>query len=169
VCGSYVTVDETAAGTTVTCPCGRDVVVPSWRELNASSSLVEHELSPELVIETLFAVGRMPFESICVKCGAPTSKRIQVITECERAYRKGGFSWATFILSALFLPVKIFYWKEQVEYGRDKVYWLPLPVCQGCREDFQDTAVLRRGLRRVEVYARLLEKFPDAKVRLAGP
>jgi hypothetical protein len=125
--------------------------------------------SPELEIETLFSVGRMPFENICVRCGLETSEQIQIIIECERVQTTGGFSWATLILSALFLRVAIFHWKGRTQYGRDKIYWLPLPVCRECRDQLEDPAALRRALRKVAVYRRLLEKFPRAIVRRGGP
>jgi hypothetical protein len=137
--------------------------------LKALSGQPVPALSPELEVEVLLSSGRMPFENICVWCGKETSEQIQVLAECERVQRRGGFSWPALILSWLFLPVRVFYWREPLEYGRDKVYWLPLPVCRLCRSDLQGPAALRHGLRKVEVYRRLLEKFPGAKVRLAGP
>src|SRR5260370_16144489 len=36
-CGEYVSVEETAAGTTEVCSCGRAVVIPSLRELRRSA------------------------------------------------------------------------------------------------------------------------------------
>jgi hypothetical protein len=167
-CGQQVTVNESAAGTTVTCPCGRAIDVPSWRELSIRSGRRAPALSPELVIETLLAAGKVPFEPICARCGAETDRQVQVMAECERVQVKGGgLSWLTLTLSALFLPVLIFYRKSQVAHGRDKVYWLPLPVCQPCQGQLPDEASLRRALQKVEVYARLLKKFPKARIRLA--
>jgi hypothetical protein len=169
-CGGNVTVDESAAGTTVACSCGRAIEVPSWRELNARSGRPAPALNPELVIETLLSAGKVPFEGICARCGAETDQQIQVVADCERPQVKGGgLSLLPLILSALFLPVAIFYRKKTVVHGREKVYWLPLPVCQQCREHIQDEAALRRAMRKVEVYGRLLDKFPKAKIKLVNP
>jgi hypothetical protein len=142
----------------------------AWRELSIRSGRRAPALSPELVIETMLAAGKVPFEPICARCGAETDQQIQVMAECERVQVKGGgLSWLTLILSALFLPVAVFYRKSQVAQGRDKVYRLPLPVCQPCQGQLPDEAALRRALQKVEVYARLLKEFLKAWIRLATP
>jgi hypothetical protein len=169
-CGSHVLVTEHAAGTTVNCSCGQAIDVPSWRELNARAGRRAPALNPEVVLNTLLSAGKMPFEDICTRCGTETNERVQVMAEFERAVvRGGGISWPALILSALFLPVLIFTRRRTEVYGRDKVYWLPLPVCKQCQEHVQDEADLRRAVRKVEVYDDLLEKFPQARIRLATP
>jgi hypothetical protein len=166
-CGGYVTVDERAAGTTVECTCGRTVRVPSLRKLAALSGDPTRGLSPELEIETLFSAGKMPFESICVRCGQDTNETVQAKVECERAWIIGGFDWGTLIVT-LFLPLTIFRWRARRRLGQDKIYWLPLPVCDECRDHLEKAAELRRCLQEVDVYKRLLEKFPRASVSRAG-
>ncbi len=169
-CGGTLTVTEAAAGTTVNCSCGRAIEVPSWRELNAGSGKSAPRLSPDLAIETLLAARKVPFDPICARCGTETEEQVQVIAECERMQIKGGgFSWLTFILSALFLPVIIFSRKRVEAHGKDKVYWLPLPACTQCRQHLQDAATLRRAFRNVTLYRQLLKKFPDARIRLTEP
>jgi hypothetical protein len=54
------------------------------------------------------------------------------------------------------------------EYGKDKIYTLPLAVCQECQSDLRGERKLKEALRHVPEYNRLLNKFPDAVVRL-GP
>jgi hypothetical protein len=98
-------------------------------------------------------------------CSRDTDEILQVVVECERAFRKGGFSWAAFIFSFLFLPIKVLHWEEEVTFGQDKVYLLPVPVCQGCREDLRGERAMKEGLRQIAVYDRLLNKFPEAKIR----
>jgi hypothetical protein len=126
------------------------------------------DLSPDLVIERLLAAGRLPPSKACACCGAETDEVLRVVVECERAWvrRTGGFSWAVLLLSALFLPVRIWLWEkcEEREFGKDKIYPLPLPVCLGCRSALCDTRSIKLALRKVPDYARLLDKFPNAKV-----
>jgi hypothetical protein len=175
-CGDNVTVTEAAAGTTVTCSCGRAIDVPSWRELNALSGNSAPSLNPALAIETLLGAGKVPFDPICARCGTETAEQVQVIAECERVQIKGGgVSWPTLILSALFLPIFIFlvvaiFVRKRVEvHGQDKVYWLPLPACAQCRQHLKDAATLQRAFRNVKLYRQLLKKFPDARIRLTEP
>src|SRR5262245_3182191 len=109
-CGAHITVNESAAGTTVTCSCGRAIDVPSWRELSAQSGRRAPALSPELVIQTLLSAGKVPFEAICARCGAETQDQVQVVADCERPQTKGGsLSLPALVLSALFLPFLVFY------------------------------------------------------------
>jgi hypothetical protein len=54
--------------------------------------------------------------------------------------------------------------KREEEYGRDRLYEVPLRACPGCREALQDEAALKAALSRVELYRRLLAKYPKARV-----
>jgi hypothetical protein len=115
----------------------------------------------------MLAAGELPPTKKCVCCGAETDEILRVVTEYERAWveRTGGFSWAAFLLS-LFLPVTIWYWERPGRHviGRDKTYSLPLPICLGCRPMLRDPECIKQAMRAIPDYARLLDKFPEAKV-----
>jgi hypothetical protein len=53
------------------------------------------------------------------------------------------------------------------EYVGDKIYRLPLPVCENCRSKLRPRRA-KEWLRRVPVYEQLLDKFPNAVVRLTN-
>jgi hypothetical protein len=55
---------------------------------------------------------------------------------------------------------------ETREYGKDKVYTLPLPVCPACLPNMRGSTDIMDAMRRVPEYDRLLDKFPDAAVRV---
>jgi hypothetical protein len=169
-CGQSVTVSEAAAEGTALCICGRSIAVPPLKEMRLQAGLPAYNLSPEMVIEHLLPAGRLPGSTSCARCGEETKDAIHVLTECERSWttKSGEFSWSTLIVTSLFLPVSIFHWRrvEKKRYGRDKVYSLPLPICEDCKPAVRGRKRIKQYLQRIPEYCRLLDKFPDARVTL---
>jgi hypothetical protein len=144
------------------------MTVPSLKEMRLQAGLPAYNISPEAVIEHLLPIGRLPGSKICVVCGTETDHSIQILTECERSWteRSGGFSWITLIFTTIFFPVRVWLWEsvDEQEYGRDKVYSLPLPVCKECESAVRGRKAIKKFLDKIPEYSRLLEKFPDARV-----
>lgn len=172
-CGDYVTVEEMAAGTTALCRCGRRIIIPSLRELRRRAGVAEPGLSPELVVETLLLAGKLPEEDHCVLCGVATDASVCCMTECERALVQGGRQpWWVYLLALL-----SFGWfgvaiakasaGEEREWGKDRIFPLPLRVCDACRQGLTSPAEVKAALSRVPVYRRLLNKYPGARVSLS--
>jgi hypothetical protein len=170
-CGIPLKVSEASAGGAVRCTCGRMVPVPPLTELRVRAGLPPYHISPELLIEHLLRSGELPPDDHCLECGRPTDGLAFVVAECERAWVKGpGFFWyiiAGWVLGPL-LAIAL-WWRrtEEPEYGKDKVYRLPLPVCPECRPNLRPREV-REWMCRVGVYEQLLDKFPDASVSLTN-
>jgi hypothetical protein len=122
-----------------------------------------------MMIEHLLTTGALPGTSNCAKCGKETDAQIKVVIECERAWsrRTGGFSWSTLLVS-IFTPIILLRREPRVEreYGRDQIYSVPLPVCVPCQPAMRRPRDIKRGLATIDHYALLLEKFPDATVRV---
>src|SRR5262245_33132177 len=57
-CGDWVTVDETAAGTSALGRCARTIISPSLREMRRQTGLAEPALSPECNRSRLGTPGR---------------------------------------------------------------------------------------------------------------
>jgi hypothetical protein len=179
-CGKKVAVRETAAGAKELCSCGRTLVVPSLHELRRRAGLPAPGVSPEMVVEALLLAGRLPEEDRCVLCGVPTDGIITCTTECERAYVQSGHRpWWVYPLAFL-----TFGWVgtaaaaadtlrasagEAREWGKDRIFPLPLRVCAACRPRVTKPAELKAALSRVPVYRRLLEKYPGARVTRSSP
>jgi hypothetical protein len=165
-CGKTVTVTEAAAGGTIPCPCGRALSVPALKELRLQAGLPPYNISPEAEIEYLLPAGRLPGTKTCVCCGSQTDDSVQILTECEKTWVRGsgGFSWATLLVTWLFFPIALFYRepREEREYGRDKIYSLPLPICRECQPTLRGRKTIKKCLHKIQPYSRLLEKFPDA-------
>jgi len=173
-CGRKMTVRETAAGLKEQCQCGRTVVVPSLHELRLRAGIGEPSLTPEKVVETLLLAGRLPEDRHCVLCGVTTDGVICCTTECERAYVQSGEPpWWMYLLSFV-----TFGWmgavmvhvtkKDDREWGRDRVFPLPLRICPGCLPQLVGMPALKAALSQVPVYARLLEKYPHARITVSS-
>lgn len=174
-CGNKILVRETAAGAKEQCQCGRILVVPSLHELRHRAGLPIPELPPETVVETLLLAGQLPQEDNCIFCGTATDGFICCTTECERAYIQSGRpGWWVYLLSFLtlgWMGAAVVYAcssKEDREWGKDRVFTLPLRVCVNCRHYLIGPSALKDALERVPLYRRLLEKYPDARVTLSS-
>jgi hypothetical protein len=178
-CGEFVDVGEGAAGATFTCVCGRPIVVPSLSDMRTRAGVPTNAISPEFVVEHLLATGGFDGGKSCVACGIDTDATIVVTTECERAiqHKSGGFSWPLFLFLLIFcFPLWFWYlfayvWAYQgpetpQEFGRDKIYPLPLRICQACRQKLAGPADIKQCLRKIQEYDLLLTKFPDANVTI---
>jgi len=173
-CGASTSVSEGSAGAKIPCACGRTIAVPPLHQLRAEIGLSPYPgVSPEMAIERLLVAGRLPADNLCVGCGQETDQVAQVRAECERAVvRGGGLSWPALLLSLLAAPFGVLIFPRQgqpQEYGRDKIYTLPLVLCEACRRAAQDRDVLWDYFQRVSLYQELLMKFPSASVEFVGP
>jgi hypothetical protein len=110
----------------------------------------------------------------CAVCGAAGAP-VECVVECERSIRKsGGGHWVAAAL-AILLAAVISPWlllfregrdQEPRVFGRDLTLTLPLPVCTVCRGGLTTQAETKKALGHVPEYRRLLEKYPQAKVRV---
>jgi hypothetical protein len=174
-CGQTGTVSQGAAGTSVSCPCGRTVPVPSLRELQRLAGVERAQPSPELVVEVMLAKRQLPQERHCVLCEEATDGILCCTAECEKAYVEGGPSWRSqalgfFILSLISL---VFGWiwliilgrdKVEREQGKDRIYVLPLRICEECRRHLTQPEAIIAAMLRVPLYKQLLDKYPETTV-----
>jgi hypothetical protein len=174
-CGVNLTVGEGAAGARLRCDCGRTVIVPALDKLRRDAGFPEPRIAPEMAVEALLLAGRLPEEDHCVLCGAATAESVSCLTECERAFVDDGRpSWWQYMLGYV-----TFGWigalvvgetrRAEQEWGKDRIFDLPLRICAGCRGELTDSAAARAALRRVPLYRALLNNFPDAKVSPPAP
>ncbi|HEV8000585.1 MAG TPA: hypothetical protein VGP63_11950 [Planctomycetaceae bacterium] len=169
-CGEHVIVTEASAGATLTCDCGRPISVPSLPALRVAAGLPPYDYSPEQVIEQLLAKGRLPGTNVCIHCGFETEQVLEVETECETQYRSNsGMPFWFVLVTALMAPITLlFRWGEgEVQWhGRDTRFLLPIPACEHCQRLLRRRKLLKEGMQRIAEYRRLLEKFPQARLKL---
>ena len=170
-CGASIPVTAAQAGAEVECPCGARVPVPRLSALRTQAGLGAYESGPIDTIRRMIAEGALPWGKVCAVSGRPTDDVIELHVQCERSYSPRGSS-----------PLVLYFWpllalidgarSERREIlGRDTVVCVPLRVAQDfhhrlARRTGQRT--LRRLLRGVPVYARLLQEYPQARVTVGA-
>ncbi len=169
-CSEILYVDIGDAGNQITCHCGRAMNVPRLSTLRAMSSEAGAQVSADFEIGTLLAHNLLPFETCCFECAAATTNCLVVQVVCERAIViHAKFSWFA-ILSVFLSPfLGFFFWRGRrpipKEIGKDKIYSLPVRICPGCLERIDTSRELPRVLGLIPLYARLLAKYPKARLR----
>jgi hypothetical protein len=173
-CGEFVTVTEGSAGTNATCVCGQPVQIPSLATLRQLAGMPAHQLSPETVIEHMLLARELPSSTSCAQCGVATDKVTMVRVECERVLQTntqgatcfGVGGWLAAPYYAILHALERNSDNDSLEYGRDKIYELPVPLCTKCQPSVTSPAALKMALARVPDYRNLLDKFPEANVSI---
>lgn len=166
-CGNEVVVTEGSAGAIVTCSCGRKIDVPGLKELRQQQGLTPYDASPELLLERLRDDGELTAGKQCIECGVVTSNVLEVQADCEQGWERGsdGFDWSTFFVSFLLFRLLFFRWgRGSRQLAHAKAYILPLGVCAVCEGRLTRPAQLKEAARKIPLYQRLLDKFPEARV-----
>jgi hypothetical protein len=137
-CGICLPVAEDAAGSSITCSCGRRVVVPLLDEFRDRPLLLS-AATVERRVRRLIAEGVLPSTDSCLRCGDSKAWIVNVHLECEKytARTHGG---------QLFLVIPLlwgFLWaawreEERVEIrGRDTDVPAPIALCATCQRQLR--------------------------------
>jgi len=145
------------------------VDVPSLRELRRLAGAAD-TVNPVLVIEQLAAAGELPPGRGCARCGRDDAATAHVTATCERSWTKkrDGPWWLTPALpwfARLFVRMA----EEAApaeRFGRDVSLRLPVRLCPACRAEVRTRDDVADVLREVPIYARLLDRYPDAALSL---
>jgi hypothetical protein len=162
-CGQVHRVSEGAAGTRFACDCGSTVAVPSLHVLRMQTG--QAVLSPELLIEAALQNGELPTSSSCLACGRFTDLVAFVWAVCERAQVENP-EWGLVPLALVFGWVVFWRSGQTRVLGRDKEYRLPIRLCERCGRRLRGRK-LREAMMGEPLYARLLDKYPQAGLSLS--
>jgi hypothetical protein len=173
-CGRTLPVSAGEAGSLRLCQCGKEIVIPSLRALRQAAGQPVTE-TPELLVKSMLHENRVPDGDECVACAVRTDDIAIVRTDCEKKTIRwsGGKDGATAaLIGLLFGP--LFGWlfyksqrpDEAREIGRDLTYLLPLRLCFRCANRVRGSA-LKKAMRQVPLYDRLLQKYPRAILSIA--
>jgi hypothetical protein len=170
-CGRIVKVTEGAAGARLPCSCGDTIAVPALNVLREQAGVPT--LSPDFVLERLLLSGWEP-DAQCASCGVAPAELRHYWVDCERAWvrRRGGLHLFTLFnfLTIPIIGISYVVWRRSSteQYGRDKIYRLPLRLCETCQIAAFDEKNMKKALRAVSVYDQLLKMYPKAKVSSEG-
>ena len=176
-CGKTLPVSATQAGGRILCSCGQSVDVPVLSRLRQAVGQEAYATSTVDVIQRMIRDGELPYGDTCALSGLPTLDVYTLSVQCESKWVRGpGTGRYLFVaLSILFLPFwmlwvllgKALLDEERQELGRDRVVSAPLRVREEHHDRLRRTrsqSKLRKLLRAVPIYAKLLEEFPRARI-----
>ncbi len=167
-CGREISVTAASAGGEVSCQCGATVAVPRLSDLRKSAGKGAYETSNVDVIVAMLRDGRLPWGDTCAYSEFPTEDVFDIAVQCERCYdqdRSGGWvSFVGMVLVGTLAPVSERH--ESETHGRELVVYTPIRLCEEFHARFRKAGQrrLRRLLRTVPVYGRLLDEHPSARI-----
>jgi hypothetical protein len=128
-CGKSHAIATSQAGTTLTCVCGREHVLPSLSELRRSAGIPVFQKSTSDSVWDALNSGDIEFGDRCLQCGDATDDLHAVWAICERSYLhvSGGVQLA---IGGL-IPVAEKELHEE-HRGRDVVVPLLMRMCKPC-------------------------------------
>jgi hypothetical protein len=132
------------------------------------------DTNPEMVIRYVYGSGKEAFGGdTCAQCGATPVDRVLCFVECEKPIRKGDHSWFFWVFFMLMAPayalVYSFLKREPKVVSEGKALEFYMALCSACQKAAAGSDSLQKVLRREEVFARLLDKYPAATVSTSLP
>jgi hypothetical protein len=173
-CGQQLAVTADEAGTTVHCRCGEGVPVPSLSKLRATAGIGSYETGAIDTIRRMLEQGALPWGDACAVTGRPTRDVLQVEVQCERLHvpkDPARFALLLAVCGGPLWAMMAFGSRQRPTHGRDTVVVVPLRVCCEYHVGLSPWWMrrkLRRLLRSVPVYDRLLDEYRGATISVAG-
>jgi hypothetical protein len=140
-CGLCLPVVEEDAGSSLTCSCGRRVVVPLLDEFRDHPVLLS-AATVERRIRRLIAEGVLPGNAVCLRCSDDKAQVMNVDLECER-YSVRTHGGQRFLVIPLIWGFLWATWREEkrVEVrGRDTDVPTPFALCAACQHQLRPPA-----------------------------
>jgi hypothetical protein len=170
-CGRAITVAASQAGSTVRCGCGAEVRVPSLGRLRELSGRDRYESGICDTIRRMVQSGELPVGGTCAVSREPTDDVIDLEILVPRFFRnrddvQNKTLWIFGVWGALYLAL---FSRPQIEEEGTLTVRLPLRVAGSHHHKVRAMSQrrLRRLLRKVPAYARLLEENPYSRLSVA--
>jgi hypothetical protein len=160
-CGKAHAVGTTDAGSSLHCPCGRDVEVPALHVLRASAG--EFGVAPDLLLQGMILKKQLPDTDRCAACGEPTDGEVVAVVNCETAVEKTEKATPSGCMPIGFGFIVFYHPARKKERGRDVWFRVPVRCCPACADGLTHDG-LRPLLRQNRVVAGVLDKYPHARV-----
>ena len=163
-CGNQIIVELSEAGTSKNCQCGATANVPSLSALKNQAG--EEQLGPEMMIRYLY--GEEPVGGrVCARCNGTPIDRVWCLVECEASSTKKDsllywlfVGWGSAVIESYLKPSKV---------HDAKVVEFYVSLCAACQETSAAANSLWGSLKTRPEFARLLEKYPNAKIWTGKP
>lgn len=169
-CGRSFDVQAGQAGSTLKCQCGADVRVPSVSKLREMAGKSAYEVGVIDRINGMIDRGELPAGGVCAVSGKNTGYVMQIYVHAEKFHRAEDKKMLFLMPVAwllLFYPSFAFGRRYRPEgSGRDTWVRTPLFVDSKYHDKVRRASQkkLKRWLRSMPVYAKLLDEYPQATV-----
>lgn len=169
-CGRSFDVQGGQAGSTLKCQCGADVRVPSVSKLREMVGKAAYEVGVIDTINGMIDRGELPAGGVCAVSGKSTGDVLKIYVHAEKFQRAEDKNMLLLVPVAwlmLLYPSFAFGRRYRPEgSGRDTWVRTPLFVDSKYHEKVRRASQkkLKRWLRSVPVYAKLLDEYPQATV-----
>ncbi len=163
-CGRLVGVRASQAGMNVTCDCGAEIAVPSLSKLRELSGIDPYESGTMDTIRRMIKRGELPAGDVCAFSGEPTQDVLDLLVTVPRGILdRGGIAiqvMVAMLVSPLFLLLSRRYDTVHSEESERKIC-TPLRISAGSQAKVRGASQrkLKRLLRSVPIYAKLLEQY----------
>jgi hypothetical protein len=167
-CAQTLAVQAAQAGAMIACRCGAQVKVPILSKPRECAGQNAYEASTIDVIHGMLRRGELPAGESCAVNGDATQDVLQLYVEAERTCRAGDnrvYAWLGILVSPILL-LGLFN-KPRPDVGRQTVVPTPLRVAAAHHFRVQHSSLraLKRWLRGVPIYSKLLDEYPRARGR----
>lgn len=175
-CGQCLSVGADRAGTSIACDCGASVRVPSLSKLREQTGAAPYESGPLDTIRRMVSSGELP-EGTCAVSGRPTSDVLGLtvvvsdhLEPTQQARARSKALLGRGMLRLFFELLRDDSYDYRPVPGTEIPVFTPLylEAHHQRRAHKVPTNLLKRWLRTVPIYAKLLDAYPYATVRLEG-
>lgn len=169
-CGRSFEVQAGQAGSTLRCQCGAEVQVPSVSKLREMAGKAAYEVGVIDRINGMIDRGELPAGGVCAVSGNSTGDVLTIYVHAEKFQRAEDKNMLLLMPVAwlmLLYPSFAFGRRYRPEgSGRDTWVRTPLFVDSKYQQKFRRASQkkLKRWLRSVPVYSKLLDEYPQSTV-----
>ncbi len=172
-CGESFEVQAGQAGSTIKCPCGAEVRVPSVSKLRELAGKAAYESGVIDTIHGMIERGDLPAGKVCAVSGKSTDDVMEIYVHAEKFHKAEDIR--TLAILGLLLSPLLFLLSPSMMFsgarrpqgdGRDTWVRTPLVVDSKYQSEMRRARRKKqqRWLRSVPVYARLLDEYPQATI-----
>lgn len=176
-CGRSLIAHQGNAGTTISCDCGQDVVMPRLSKLRQLSGADAYATNPGDLIRSAVAKGQSPGSDACLSCGSSSAPLYRCFAQCESPVQRqrssrpsGDIGSALIKLVGFFvMPISIVVKRREsqgIVCGNEVRVDFSIRVCKSCRTNRGDPTkphVLKKLLIRLREYRDLVDYYPDTQ------
>jgi hypothetical protein len=169
-CGRQVKVNSASAGMEIPCECGARMRVPRLSEFRQMAGLGAYESGTIDNIRRMIAERALPWGESCAFSDQLTRDTLDLSVHCERVHGENDGMRLRIVVGLLFGPLWMMTARQGTReaVGRETAVWTPLRVAQEHQKKVTRASqkTLRRLLRTVPIYAKLLDQYPHSTIRV---